>query len=278
MDKISDTETMKSMTALDMFGGPGGSHGGTRNIYLDATWEHIPKDLKTKFKSVRCNERSNQHVQLLSNSKTGMENFYIVNTKCPVVHGDGNGTSALTPPGSAPPSQEEVALGKQYIYALTRHHGASLKRLLLSDQWNLTSDEIGDLVRFCPNLEQLGIAIQSTQRNVLRLLIPFLPKVTAVRLLLNDSLHEHLKHVSREERMAGMGRDLWKAGVQQLKWVGLGDQIYRIGKTYSVPLEDGSQEWRREVAEATSDDVKDIEIWRMDSLDLDADPIAPFDP
>ena len=217
-------------------------------------------------------------MELLSNAEIGMENFYLVNVKCPQLHGPADGSSALTPPGTAPPSQDEVALGKQYLYALTRRHGATLKKVLLSDQWVLTQDDLADLVRHCPNLEQLGLALASAQHNILRMLIPFLPKLKAVRLLGNESLNEHMRTFSSEQRMEGMSRDMWKSGVNQLQWVGMGDQIYRIGKIYSVPGENGIQDWRREVLPATLEDVKDVEIWRMDSLDLDADPIMPFDP
>lgn len=34
LDKTARLDTLKSITTFDMFGGPGGSHGGTRNIYL----------------------------------------------------------------------------------------------------------------------------------------------------------------------------------------------------------------------------------------------------
>lgn len=279
MDKIASVETLKSITTFDLFGGPGGSHGGTRNIYLDATWEYVPQSLRISLTSVRCNEKSPQHVQFLSRAEAGMENFYVVNNKCPQVQGSFEGaSSAPTPPGSAPPTPEETSLGKQYLYALTRYHGPSLKRLLLSDQWVLSQDDLGDLVRHCPNLEQLGLAISSAQHNILRMLLPFLPKLRAVRLLTNDSLNEHLRAIPNERRIEGMSRDMWKTGVKQLRWIGVGDYIYRTGKTYSVSLKGGGEEWRREIIPAQWEDVKDVEIWRMDSLDLDADPVMPFEP
>lgn len=278
MDKVAEVSTLKTMTAFDMFGGPGGSHGGTRNVYLDATWEYIPQNLKTRFQTVRCNEKSPQHARLLCNAEVGMENFYMVNAKSPQFYGEINGSSAPTPLGTSPPTPEELALGKQYLYMLTRHHGSSLRRVILSDTWILGQDELGDLVRFCPNLEQLAISVSSIQHNILRMLIPFLPKLRAVRMLANDSLNEHLRNVSNERRIEGMSRDMWKCGVKQLEWVGVGDLIYKIGKTYSVTSESGAQEWRREIISATLEDVKDIEVWKMDSLDLNADPVMPFDP
>lgn len=227
---------------------------------------------------MRCNEKSPQQVQLLSSMQTKLTSFYMVNAKCPQMHGAMNGSSALTPPGNGPPSQEMVALGKQYLHALTRHHGDSLKKLLLSDEWLLTQDELADLVRHCPNLEQLGLAAGPTQVSVLRVLIPFLPKLQALRLLSNESMNEHLKEIPAEKRLEAMSRDLWKAGVKQLRWVGVGEHIYRTGGTYAAPLEDGTTEWRREMTPASLEDVQDVEVWCMDSLDLDADPIMPFNP
>lgn len=203
--------------------------------------------------------------------------MYFVNVKCPQFHGKPDG-SAPTPPGTSPPSEEEIALGKQYLYMLTRRHGQTLKRLLLSDQWQLSQDDLGDLIRYCPNLEQLALAIGSAQHNILRMLIPFLPKLTAVRLLGCESLCEHLREISNERRMEGMSRDMWKTGIKNLKWIGVGDYTYKTGKTYSVPLENGGVEWRREIVQVKQEDVQHIEIWRMDSLDLDVDPVAPFEP
>jgi len=139
-------------------------------------------------------------------------------------------------------------------------------------------NELGDLVRFCPNLEQLGLATNAANHNTLRLLIPFLPKLKAIRLLANESLNEHLRVAPDEKRMAGMSVDLWRTGVNALKWVGVGDFIYRAGESYTVTKDDGSTQGRRKVTKASLNDVKDIELWRMDSLDIDVDPVAPFDP
>lgn len=150
---ILNHDTCTSICFLDMFGGVAGS---SMNVFLDDTWKDVSMDLHINFKRTRCNEQAEQHVRLLSGS-SGLESFVMVNSR--------QTRSGITPnvvssapvtPDKSPPDQQSSALGKQYLYALTRHHGSTLKHLLLSDQWLLSEDELSELVRYCPNLEQLS--------------------------------------------------------------------------------------------------------------------------
>ena len=151
ISNVLNHDTCKSICFLEMFGG---LSGNMANVFLDNTWKDLPMDMKTDFKTTRCNEPASQHVNILSNS-SGMERLYFVGTKSSKT-GHTPPSAPVTPAAETPTDKESMALGQQYLYAITRYHGSSMKHLLLSDQWPLGQDEISDLVRFCPNLEQLG--------------------------------------------------------------------------------------------------------------------------
>ncbi|KAK6393594.1 hypothetical protein LTR65_002466 [Meristemomyces frigidus] len=273
---LFDPDTCKSTTFIDTFGGTGSN---PQNVYVDDTWKNLPTDMKTSFLSSRINEVAPQHVEILRRA-TGQERLYLINAK-PSKTEDLEASPASTPitPGDTPPANEEMAqLGKEYLYVLTRHHGQSLKHLLLRDQWAFGAEDVGDLVRYCPNLEQLGLSLSSSNHAVMRLLMPFLPKLRAMRILYNEWLAENMRVVSHEDRMAGMSAELWRPGAECLEWIGIADAVYKVGKNYRAVQADGTSEWRREVTLASRADVQHIEIWGLDVLDIGADPILPFSP
>jgi len=112
----------------------------------------------------------------------------------------------------------------------------------------------------------------------LRLLMPFLPKLQVLRVLSNEWSLEHLRTVSDEERVEGMSADMWKQGAEALRYVGIADKVHEIGKNYQLVRKNGSVETRREVKVVDLETVKHVAIWKLDSLSLDVDPVAPFNP
>ncbi|KAK0934918.1 hypothetical protein LTR29_013487 [Friedmanniomyces endolithicus] len=264
MDMFS-MQMCRSVTFLDTFGGIG-SGGNAQNVYVDDTWKDLPPV-------------ASQHVELLRRSDAGVTNMYFVGAKTPKLEGAAPHPTSPITPGDSPPADEEMSrLGQEYLHVLTRQHGQSLRRLLLREEWPLTPDEVGDLARYMPDLEQLGLAIGAESSAVLRLLAPYWPKLIAIRLLHSEVLAEHMRTVSHEDRMAALGANLWQAGVEKLQWIGFGDAVYRVGKAYQHIIEDGTWEWRREVTWASKADVQHVEVWGLDNLDISADPIAPFSP
>lgn len=265
---ILDYDVCTSMCFLDMFGG---LTGNSMNVFLDDTWKDVPANILTNFKRSRCNEQAEQHVKLLSNA-SGMERFYMVNSRQTRTGITPNSLPSVpATPGKSPPDQESLALGKQYLYALTRHHGSTLKHLLLSDQWILGDDDVSELIRYCPNLEQLGLTMSSSDHCTLRLLLPFLPKLHSLRLFSNEFTDEILRNPRNAQQI---GDDLEKTGAKQFRWLGLGDRVFRAFES----VQDQRGEWRRDVREMTQDDVRHVEIWGLDCLDIGKDPIAPFSP
>lgn len=273
MDLIFNPETCKSVTFLDTFGGPGSSPS---NVYIDESWREIPMHMRTDFRSTRTNEYAMRHADLISKA-TGMERMYFISDK--VSKAEGAVASPITPSGDTPPADHEMLqTGREYLYALTRFHGQTLKHLLLRDQWALTPDEVAELVRYCPNLEQLGLALNFNNHRTMRLLLPFLPKLKVFRILHNEWLSSNTYTLTHEERVEKMSADLWKCGAHQLQWMGIADTVYKVGRNYQAVKDDGTTEWKREVTVVPREEVQHIEIFFLDVLDIDAEPIAPFSP
>ena len=103
--------------------------------------------------------------------------------------------------------------------------------------------------------------------------MPFLSKLRAVRILDNPNHPAFSGKVAelddgRHEEFIrwGVSRPEWS----HIRWVGLGNLAFELG---SLVLqqdldEDGSQIYRRSVTIRTLDEVRHIEIWGMDSLDI----------
>ncbi|KAF2165240.1 hypothetical protein M409DRAFT_67488 [Zasmidium cellare ATCC 36951] len=276
MEQIFDVDHCTSITFLDTFGG-----NDPRTIFVDDTWKNVPLDLYANFHSVRCNELAPQHIEIMKNAAGKMRALYVVNErrgKTGYTPPDAAAPSPLTPNGDSHMDADAAALGPEYLYTITRYHGDTLKHLLLSDHWWLSNDDVVDIVRYCPNLEQLGLAINTPDHNILRLMMPFLPNLQVVRVLHNEHLTQHLRMVSHEERMWEMGNEAAQRPHQNMKMIGLGEHFYKVGKLVELLRENGAVERRREMSMVGKEEAMKYEIWRLDCLDISVDPIAKWDP
>ncbi|MCJ1479381.1 hypothetical protein MMC13_008066 [Lambiella insularis] len=164
-------------------------------------------------------------------------------------------------------------LGKLYLDRIFKHHGSSLRHLLLRPEWRLSADYLARLVHSCPNLEQLGLGLglEPANFNMLRLLIPFLPKIYAIRILdnANDSvLTNGIDYMSSEcQPEEKIRRELWVNGFQAIRWVGLGDHVFEIIPAQAF-VEDGEIKPTKLVRRVSLEAVKDVEIWSMDKLEI----------
>lgn len=273
---ILDQDYSKSITFLDFFGG---AKGASANVFLDDTWKNIPPDIVTSFKTVRSNEPATQHTKMLAKVKAPMENLFMISARTSQTgHTPPDGvTSGQMPVTPDEPSEvHSMDLAKQYIYTITRFHGKSMKKLLLWDSWHLTPEDLGDLVRYCPNLEQLGFGVNSEDSlRVLHLLLPFLPKLKALRLLLTDGIAEQCTNGGHMDEMEKQFARLRPNG---LKWLSVGKYICKLGEDFDEIEEDGSLVHKVHVQEVKPEDVAHIDIWKLDVLDIFVDPVAPFDP
>lgn len=141
LEAVFDPSTCKSVTCFDTWGGVSSDPS---NVYVDDTWKSVTRDMPKHFQVVRCNEISTYQVETISRW-SGLEKVYIVSARTPrpadtaehTPRSNGIARSfedgdLITPSDSPVSGHEMIQLGRAYIHALTRHHGASLKHLLLS--------------------------------------------------------------------------------------------------------------------------------------------------
>ncbi|KAF2764701.1 hypothetical protein EJ03DRAFT_249984, partial [Teratosphaeria nubilosa] len=235
LDAIFDPETLESATFLDTFGG---LEGEGRHVFVDSTWRDLPRDMAVKCRVMRCNEVDELHAELIGRSR-GLEGFFVVGARSRGarvgISPEGSAGVDQDPPPLPPPPPSTstdpsmLALGSTYLSALTTSHGATLRHLLLSPHWALTPSDISNIVRYCPHLTQLGLATNSASPHYLRLLMPFLPKLQALRVLENEFTREYLRVWEERERVEFLGRVLAGREAEGVRVVGVGDVLYVLG-------------------------------------------------
>ncbi|CDM30994.1 hypothetical protein DTO013E5_363 [Penicillium roqueforti] len=182
------------------------------NTFVENSWPTVPPHAKLRMKSIRMDAVSKRSAEFIGNF-SGLERLYFVNVtsessdilNCPRP-GGGVVSSALTPPvsehhssgapggttanspiTSASPASQLNAIASMrdiYLSNITTNHGATLRHLLLPSKWPLSTGMVARLVHSCPNLEQLALATEFSSMDSLGLLIPFLRKLKAIRLLI----------------------------------------------------------------------------------------------
>lgn len=250
------------------------------SVFFEHTWRPPTVCPVPNLKMLRTDKISRQQVSYLSFS-TGLERVYLVG---PARSSRTNGILPKNPapfpnsPASStnsPPSDVAmISLKDEYLDAITKYHGATLRHLLLMPYWRLTPDDIALIVRHCPNLEQLGIGVEFANFLNLRLLVPFLPKLTAIRILDNpddptfsDKMKELDEHGGHEEKLGSSTQNSdWS-----VKWMGLGDLLFEIGgmEEHLADSNDGPVKVsRRRVWKRSFSAAQHIEIFGLDSLEV----------
>jgi hypothetical protein len=199
-----DPTTVEDVTFLN-----GSDTVGLMNTFVENSWPTMMPDRKLKIRSMRMDTVSKRNSEFIGNF-TGLERLYFVNVfdnssdylNSPRP-GMGPTSAALTPPVSdspavsgttanspataaSPASQLNIALSVRdsYLANITINHGATLRHLLLCSKWPLSTSMIARLVHSCPNLEQLALATDFSSMDSLSMLVPFLRKLVALRLLI----------------------------------------------------------------------------------------------
>ncbi|KIX08782.1 uncharacterized protein Z518_03439 [Rhinocladiella mackenziei CBS 650.93] len=331
-----DTTTCEHFTALNTFGldeDSLGSHPSTTH-FIDRTWlVPVNKD-NPKPKSLRLDQLHKRHALDLGKS-AGLERLYLVNAR---YKRDGTNGYANSSPTSAEVSpmpssgagssnrssrgtpQPNTSLRDLYLDNICGVCGPTLKHLILPARWLLPTPVTARLIRSCPNLTQLSAAIECSDYQVLRMLVPFLSKLWAIRILAptqegeGEEAQKNLAAYNvfineddsaHEEKMAtvlvGTGPNGATTDLPCLRYVGLGPKVWEIGgiieETVKIPVDgeergldqdgngngNGNGNWvdkngkatwreeivyRRKIKRITEQDVKEVEIWKMDSMDV----------
>lgn len=279
--KLFDHSLVREVTFLNSTGGLGDDPG---TAFVDQhNWRKTDDDPPSNLKMLRVDKVSRQQCMFIEQVK-GIERLYLIGPQSSQRSRLKGGT---TPNGGTPlpnspassyssPSSVDnpnvMALKDDYIDTITKKHGHTLKHLLLLPQWRLTDDDIATVVRNCPNLEQLGIGAEFSSFQHLRLLVPFLSKLTALRILTSpddsgfvnkmrelDDQGLHEKRLSEET-----GR--WNLSKLQYIELGAEDLIFELAKQ---EVGQGRKTgWRMAVKKKAWEEVKDVAIWAMDCHEI----------
>ncbi|PYH90625.1 hypothetical protein BO71DRAFT_387281 [Aspergillus ellipticus CBS 707.79] len=261
------------------------------NTFVDSTWPTMPKQ-DLRLKSLRQDAIGRKHAEFVG-SFTGLERLYFVNASLnpsddinsprPLI-----ASTALTPPGSDNPSSEthgsgpystmaanspsrQASIRDLYLNNITLNHAATLRHLLLPARWPLSASAVARLVHASPQLEQLGFATEFNDMESLGLLLPFLRKLVALRLLVptgptsdatRASVSKSVKYafpsthalanaqsfadiveVDDEVLMERLSESLADQQVfHRLKVISMGRKGFQLGGYYTVPADEGDQQ------------------------------------
>ncbi len=268
---------LEEMTFMNSVAGPGDD---ADTIFFEQTWRAPTPCTTHSLKMLRIDKTSRQQIHYCS-TNLGLERLYLVG---PLNSGKTNGNSSKLPPpfpispassvNSQPSDATMVGLKEDYLDAIIKYQGPTLRHLLLMPYWRLTLDEIALIVSSCPNLEQLGMGFEFDNLLHLRRLMPFLSKLTAIRFLDNaddPTFSEKVKELdengSYEEKLASLSQDSdWS-----IKWMGLGDLVFEFGKLeqHVVDSADGPVIVdRRQVRRRPFRAAQHVEIFGMDSSEV----------
>ncbi|KAI9698758.1 MAG: hypothetical protein M1836_003868 [Candelina mexicana] len=265
IDQVINPKTIRSFTSINNKGG-----SQPQTAFVDDTWLKRPPKVVWDLEMIRDDAPSEIVAELISRGK-GLRRLYLIDPKRSAASTHSLITTAtITPPDSyhvyTPPSAPEnldeckAGLTDLYLDALTTAHGESLRHLLLPAQWPLDETQIAKLVRGCPNLSQLGLAVEVSKMSVVRLLVPFLVHLVALRLMRScfmDSKDDEEHLVVMRSEMALSDKPA------KLRWMELGSRVWEIGGIYWE-----GDEKRRMVRRISWEVVPEPNIWSMDTLEI----------
>ncbi|KAK8209201.1 hypothetical protein IWZ01DRAFT_437052 [Phyllosticta capitalensis] len=314
MEAVVSVDTLENMTFINC------TTDDPMTVFVDETWrlftpKHIPKNLKVMrgdtldhkevfllaqlekleslyIVSTRRRQQSQRSPSTTSNSTTAFSPANGVSTSTSSPHtpdiNPGTGATSTTTAPSPRIGREHATIAADYLAAITRHLGHNLRHLLLSDQWLLTPSSLNSLLRACPLLEQLGVAMEEKNPAAVRAALRHTPKLWALRLLVHapgvmpgmDGLDAAASALG--ERI--LGNELRRREWDGVRWLGIADMVFECGGLTTRKRSSGAgagagaaagfadderdKDVRRVVKRVDRSAVRDVEIWAMDSSDI----------
>lgn len=277
-NKLLATSTTEEVTMINSVVGLGDDADA---VFLERNWRVQDHQPLCNLKMIRIDKVSRQQLQYLDLTG-GLERLYLVGPQkavnsVPRIDSRIDSTPFPNSPVSSTnsPSSDTMAVGlkDEYLDVITKKHGKTLRHLLLMPHWRLSSDDIARVVRQCPNLEQLGIGVEFDDFMNLRLLLPFLSKLTAIRILDNPDDPSFAEKMREIDRYGGHQQKIgnethnpeWK-----IQWMGLGDLLYEVGEPERQSISEGSRKevYRRPVIKRPFGAAQHVEIFALDSLEV----------
>lgn len=211
--EASDDSVLEELTFLNGYSEDSPSH----STFVDKTWSKARMQISenSKLKLIRHDLVTKEFCEFL-NCTRGLERLYCVNATrfmgsrpsmrqsvsnttthsyhigngigpngtFPSIAGNGTITSPSSPRSPASNTAQYLQLRDSYFNSVMTNHGATLRHLVLPSRWPLSSTTLARLVHVCPNLEQVAFALEVSTMDVFALLIPFLRKLQAMRILI----------------------------------------------------------------------------------------------
>lgn len=272
--KLFIGSAMEEATIINSVAGSGDDAG---SAFLDRQWRVQDHPAMPNLRMLRIDRVSKHQLQYLGLIK-GLERLYLVGSQKAASNGrrvDSTVFPNSPVSNSSSPRSDNVTAGlkDEYLDVITKNHGKTLRHLLLMPHWRLSSDDIARLVRQCPNLEQLGIGVEFADFTNLRLLLPFLSNLTALRILDNPDDPSFCEKMREIDQQGGHQEKISQETQNpewEIQWMGLGDLLYEVGERKLQPPAKNSRRevYRRAVTKRPVDSAKHVEIFALDSLDV----------
>lgn len=252
----------------------GGSGDDSTSAFLHTSWRPSKADHMPNLKIIRVDRVARQQLEYFREMKA-LERVYLIGPKTALKEpGSVSGILPNSPPSTSTNSPihdcSTKSLKDEYLETLAKYHGKSLRHLLLMPQWRLSTDNIALIVSHCPNLEQLGLGVEYADLSTLRFLIPFLKKLTALRLLDNPedrSFAEKIRIFNHEDCHELMETEM----LGKLEWLEVAGKLFEVDKRelqHGGPATDGTEVWRSRVWTRPSGAADHVEIFGLDSHDV----------
>ncbi|KAF1962072.1 hypothetical protein CC80DRAFT_400723 [Byssothecium circinans] len=304
-EHVFDNTMLQEVTMIDSLGS-----SNPMNVFLDNTWRvNKAPSILSNLKMMRINNTDKEHVKVLYSCR-GLERLYLVSqsrskrspsksasteqsptspagsTPSVATNGaptNGTGTANETPIGTPILESQCKSLAGEYLAVIQSNH-RTMRHLLLSDRWQLSSSALYKICQTCPNLEQLGFACNIPPLESLRQTIALCPNLWAIRILVEPGspLAEQVVRFGSDMHSFMLARELWKPEYMGLKYFGMGEIVFKLGGVVrtSVGGTDGGGgekeingkkmgpiRWIQRVDRA---EVEGIEIWGLDTVEFDA--------
>ena len=297
VDDVVDRNTSEELTIINCMGS-----SNSMTVFLDDTWRtRAHQVVSPNLKMVRLDLANKEGANMLR-AFQGLERFYLINKRSkPGSRSESDATTPATPVTTTPglnsgsvsvngtPSADDVerrSIGSEYLAIIQSHH-QTMRHLLLLDLWQLSKNTAVRLCKSCPDLEQLAFSSADPGLESLREVVAAAPKLRALRLLVRpgSDMCEAIVSMDPDMHQFAIATEMWRPEYRNLQYIGLGDQlVWKLGgvmfppKGAATSFEGGDNSLnakkagpRRVLRRVSRANVKDVEIWGMDSIEFDAE-------
>jgi hypothetical protein len=132
----------------------------------------------------------------------------------------------------------------------------------------VSGEVVQNLLKSCPNLEELGIALESIDFSIIHPMMPLCPGLRALRILIraDEPVYDLLTFEYHRFHLEKIARETWMDHFRNLRWMGVGPLCFELGRVVGDGTE--ARPYRREVKHIPWDDVKHVDIFGMDTLEI----------